>query len=85
MRSSERFTFRLYITGDAPNSVQAMANLTKLCQCHLPERHHIEVVDLLRDTQRALSDAIYMTPTLVKVSPAPEVRIVGSLSDLGKV
>lgn len=73
--------FRLYITGNAPNSVLALANLSALCERHLADRHHIEVIDLLNHPERALLDGVYMTPTLVKIAPVPELRIVGSLSD----
>lgn len=75
------FHFRLYVTGDAPNSVRASANLAELCRRHLPDRHHIEVVDLTREPQRALSDRVLLTPTLIMLQPGPERRIVGSLSD----
>lgn len=76
----EVFAFRLYIAGDAPNSLQALANLTLLCETHLPDRHQIEIVDVLLDPKRALTEAIYMTPTLVTDSPYPGHRIVGTLS-----
>jgi len=74
------FKFLLYVAGDAPNSTQALANLTALCRVHLPDRHEIEVVDVFREPKRALDDRIWMTPTLVKVSPSPGRRIVGTLS-----
>ena len=77
----ERFMFRLYVTGDAPNSLQAIANLTQLCETHLPDRHDIEIVDVLADPKRALTEAIYMTPTLVTDSPYPGHRIVGTLTN----
>jgi circadian clock protein KaiB len=75
------FTFRLYIAGDAPNSLQAMANLTQLCETHLPDRHQIEIVDVLLEPKRALTESIFMTPTLVTDSPYPGHRIVGTLSN----
>ena len=75
-----KFKFRLYVAGDAPNSAQARANLTALCRVHLPDRHEIEVVDVLREPKRALADGILMTPTLVKLAPSPVRRIVGTLS-----
>jgi len=74
------FTFRLYVAGDAPNSVQAIANLTQMCETHLPGRYDIEIVDVLLDPKRALAEAIYMTPMLVTDSPYPGHRIVGTLS-----
>ena len=74
------FKFRLYVAGNTPNSTQALANLTALCRAHLPDRHEIEVVDVFRQPQRALTDGILMTPTLVKLGPSPARRIVGTLS-----
>jgi len=74
------FKFRLYVAGDALNSAQALANLTALCLTHLPDRHEIEVVDVFREPKRALADGIFMTPTLVKLAPAPRRIIVGTLS-----
>lgn len=74
------FRFRLYVAGDAQNSAQALANLGALCREYLKDRHEIEVVDVFRDPKRALADGIFMTPTLVKVAPAPGLRIVGTLS-----
>ena len=74
------FKFRLYVAGDTQNSAQAVANLNALCRAHLPDRHRIEVVDVFREPKRALADGILMTPTLVKLSPSPLRRIVGTLS-----
>jgi circadian clock protein KaiB len=77
----DTYGFRLYVTGSGPNSMLAIANLTDVCQRYLRGRHHIEVIDLRLDPQRALADGIMITPTLVKFTPGHEVRIVGSLSD----
>ncbi len=77
-----RFKLRLYVTGNAPNSVQAMTNLRALCQAHLSGRLEIEVIDVVREPQRALADGVVLTPMLVKVSPSPMRMIVGNLSQL---
>ncbi|MEO8626803.1 MAG: circadian clock KaiB family protein [Betaproteobacteria bacterium] len=74
------FKFRLYVAGDTQNSVQAVANLTAFCRAHLPDRHEIEIVDVFKAPKRALADGILMTPTLVKIAPAPIRKIVGTLS-----
>ena len=75
------FKFRLYVAGDAANSAEALANLTALCGEHLPHRHEIDLIDVFNEPERALTDGIYMTPTLVKLSPSPVCRIVGTLSE----
>ena len=77
----EVFSFRLYIAGQGPNSLQAIANLTKMCETHLPGRYDIEIVDVLREPKRALTESIFMTPMLVTDSPRPGSRIVGTLSN----
>ncbi|HZV65086.1 MAG TPA: circadian clock KaiB family protein [Telluria sp.] len=79
------FKFRLYVAGDAQNSVQAKANLHSLCETHLAERYEIEVIDVLREQKRALEDSVFMTPTLVKLAPESPRRIVGTLSQTADV
>ena len=79
------FKFRLYIAGDAQNSAQAMANLAVICRAHLQHRHEVEVVDVFLEPKRALADGILMTPTLIRLTPAPIRRIVGTLSQPGPV
>ncbi len=79
-KAESKFKFRLYVAGDAQNSAQAVANLTALCKAYLKDRHAIEVVNVFKDPKRALADGILMTPTLVKLSPAPVCTIVGTLS-----
>jgi len=74
------FKFRLYVAGGTQNSAAAVANLTALCRSHLPDLHHIDIVDVLREPKRALADGIFMTPTLVKLTPHPTRKVVGTLS-----
>ena len=71
---------RLYVAGEAQNSVRAVANLTALIRSRLKDRCSIEIVDVFREPKRALADGVFMTPTLVKLAPAPSQRIVGTLS-----
>jgi len=80
MSRRARFKFRLFVAGGTQNSAQAAANLNAICRAHLPDRHDIEVVDVLREPKRALADGILMTPTLVRLAPTPVERIIGTLS-----
>jgi circadian clock protein KaiB len=76
---------RLYVSGNAPNSVRAIANAKAICADHFGSRPHLEVIDLLSEPLRALADGIIVTPTLLRVFPLPEQRIVGNLSDTSQV
>lgn len=81
MTTEEVFVFRLFVSGKSPNSLEAIDNLIKLCETHLPDRHEIEIVDVCVSPGRALAESIFMTPLLVSVSPYPGHRIVGTLSN----
>jgi circadian clock protein KaiB len=75
------YVFRLYLAGGAPNSVRAFANLYALCRKHFPGSHRIEVIDVLKEPLRALEEAIFVTPTVVKLFPLPAQQIIGDLSE----
>jgi circadian clock protein KaiB len=80
MSQAPVFKFKLYVAGDTQNSMQALANLTKFCKTYLVDRYEIEVLDVFIESSRTLEDGIFMTPTLVKLSPSTIVKIVGTLS-----
>ena len=72
---------RLYVAGDAPNSVAAIAHLrSAIAEC-ANGRADIETIDILGDPERGLRDGVFVTPMLVKVEPLPERRVLGSLRD----
>ena len=80
-----RLRLRLYIAGQAPNSVRAIANCRAICDEHFASGHELEIVDLLEHPQRAVADGVIVTPTLIKLLPLPVQRVIGSLSDTNQV
>jgi circadian clock protein KaiB len=82
---SERWDLRLYVAGQSPKSLTALANLIRLCEEHLPSRYDVEVVDLVADPRLAAAHEIIAIPTLVRRTPAPERKIIGDLSDDNRV
>jgi circadian clock protein KaiB len=79
------YDLRLYVAGQTPKSVAAIANLKKLCETHLPGRYTIEVIDLMKDPALAQRDQIVAIPTLIRQLPEPLKRIIGDLSNAEKV
>jgi circadian clock protein KaiB len=77
---SDLFILRLYIAGQTPNSMTAIANLKKICEEKLEGKYRIEVVDLLKKPQLAKGDQIIAIPTLVRRLPPPVKKIIGNLS-----
>jgi circadian clock protein KaiB len=76
---------RLYVAGQTPKSLTALANLKKLCEQNLAGRYRIEVIDLVQNPQLARKDQILAIPTLVRRLPEPFRRIIGDLSNSEKV
>ena len=85
MKETVHFMFQLFIAENAANSVKAVANLRAICKAHLPDRHQIEVVDVFAQPKRALTEKIFMTPTLIILQPGAPRRLVGNLSETATV
>ena len=87
MKNGARRTWRLrlYVAGQTPKSITALANLKRLCETHLAGQYHIEVVDLMRQPQLARRDDIVVVPTLVRQLPPPIRKIIGDLSNVERV
>jgi circadian clock protein KaiB len=79
------YLLRLFVSGMTPRSQRAIDNLRNICERYLAGRHRIEVVDLYQSPGLARDEQIIATPTLVKVRPSPQRRVVGDLSQVDKV
>jgi circadian clock protein KaiB len=76
---------RLYVAGQTPKSLAALANLKKICQEHLDGSYKLQVIDLVKTPQLAQGDQILAIPTLVRKLPIPIRKIIGDLSDVERV
>jgi len=81
----ESWNMRLYIAGQTPKSLRALANLKKICEEYLAGKYHIEIIDLLENPQLASSDQILAIPTLIRNLPHPMRKIIGDLSNVERV
>jgi circadian clock protein KaiB len=82
---AREFNLRLYVAGQTPKSLAAIANLKALCADHLDGRYALEVIDLLVTPQLAAGDQIVALPTLVRRLPPPLKRVIGDLSNTERV
>ncbi|MEA2686341.1 MAG: circadian clock protein KaiB [Actinomycetota bacterium] len=83
--ADELWYLRLYVAGQSPKSLHALANLRKLCEEHLAGHYEIEVIDLIENPSLARGDDILAIPTLVRRLPEPLRRIIGDLSNTERV
>jgi circadian clock protein KaiB len=82
---SVRYVLRLYVAGTRSASVRAVANIKRICERYIPGRYRLDVVDLYQQPALATRDDVVAAPTLVRTEPGPVLRIVGDLSDEGRV
>lgn len=78
---TQKWELRLYVAGQTPASLAAIANLKRICEDNLAGLYHIEVIDLLVHPQLSLDDQIIAVPTLIRKLPPPARRVIGDLSD----
>lgn len=82
---SETVVLKLYIAGDTLKSRITIANLKDICQNNLKSRCHIEVVDLTKHPDVAITNNISALPTLIKELPLPVRTLIGDLASKEKV
>ena len=80
-----KWDLKLYVAGQTAKSLQAFANLKRICEEHLAGEYQIEVIDLLKNPQLAKGDQILALPTLVRKLPEPVRKIIGDLSNTERV
>lgn len=76
----------LFVTGDAPRSRRARANLAAALRRAGGDAATVTEVDLLADPQRALANGIFATPALMLDTGGREpIVMYGDLSEHGKL
>lgn len=80
--STPAYRFRLYVLGGRVGSERAESDLRAVLDGCVPGgRYVLEVVDLAAEPARAAADSVIAAPTVLRLQPGPERRIVGDLSD----
>mgnify|MGYP000013167946 CR=1 FL=1 len=85
MKHLPLYVLRLFVNSSTPKSALAVANLTRVCEQHLAGRYRLEVIDIHQHADLARKAQIVAVPTLIKHVPAPLQRLVGDMSNVGRV
>ena len=80
-----KFVLQLYVTGDTALSRKAIREAKKIVSEDLRDNYHLKIVDLLLHPEEAERYNIMVTPTLIRRRPKPEKKIIGDLSNKGKL
>jgi circadian clock protein KaiB len=80
-----KYLLRLFVTGASSRTSTAIANLKRICDQELQGQYELEIIDVLEFPEKAETERILATPTLIKSLPLPLRRVIGDLSDKEKV
>jgi circadian clock protein KaiB len=77
----EDYVLQLFLTGMSPRSTAALSALKAICEEFLPGRYKLEVIDIYDNPQATHELQIVAAPTLIRLRPLPQRRLIGDLSD----
>ena len=85
LSANERYVLRLFVSGMTRRSIAAIASIKVICEKHLRGRYDLEIIDIYQHPATAREEQVFAAPTLVKKLPLPLRRLIGDLSDNGRV
>ena len=75
------YRFRIYTSGKTARSMDAVNTFKSHMKADFPGKCSFEVVDVLENSEAANRDDVLATPTVIRVKPLPERRILGDFRD----
>ena len=79
--TNKAYRFRLYVVGGHVGSARAEPDLRQALDGCIAGEYALEVIDLRARPDLAEADKVIAAPTVIRLSPAPVRRAIGSLSD----
>lgn len=73
--------YRLYVSSASPVSSRAIVNARRVFEEMLHGQHRLHVLNIAEHVESARADQIVASPTLIRISPLPQRRFIGDLSD----
>ncbi|MFD0415924.1 circadian clock KaiB family protein [Streptomyces sp. NPDC127108] len=80
-RGPDAYSFTLFVAGPTERSDAARSNLRTLCESLLVNGYDLTVIDVMQQPELAEENRILATPTVIRLSPLPQRRVIGDLSD----
>jgi circadian clock protein KaiB len=84
-KAKDRYLLRLYISGITPRSTAAIERIKSICEEYLNGRYELEIVDIYQQPLLAKGEQIVAVPTLIRRLPLPLRRVIGDMSNEGRV
>ena len=83
---SSKYVLKLYVTNMTPKIEDSIGKLRQImCDQDLGSQYELQIINILENPHLAEGDRVLATPTLIKQLPAPVKRVIGDISNTGKV
>lgn len=76
--------FRLYISGHNQQTDKSINSLKKYLDMKFDGNYSLDVINLLMVPEQAAVDNVIVTPTMIKVNPKPEKKLIGDIRAIQK-
>jgi circadian clock protein KaiB len=76
----EAWQLILFVVRDDDRTRRVQVRLETLLQAHLPGPYRIETVNIMTNPEKGDDFDVIVTPTLIRVTPEPRIRLVGDLT-----
>ncbi|MEU6847916.1 circadian clock KaiB family protein [Streptomyces sp. NPDC046716] len=80
-RGTTTYVFTLFVAGASERSDAARSNLRRVCASRLVDGYELTVIDVVERPELAEEHRILATPTIIRIAPLPQRRVIGDLSD----
>lgn len=80
----DKTMLRLYVMGKTPRSELAITNIKRISEV-LEDMISVNIIDVLEDPERAETDRILATPTLIREDSMTYRRVIGDMSDIPRL
>ncbi|HEV2483732.1 MAG TPA: circadian clock KaiB family protein [Puia sp.] len=81
----QKLVLQLFVSGMSQKSMEAIENAKRIFDENCKEFFELEIVDLYKNPEAALSHHVVFTPSLIKFLPLPKQILIGNLADSEKV
>ncbi len=83
--ASQKYVLKLYVTGMTPRSMNAVANIRKICEEHLKGRYSLDIIDIYKQPVLAKGEQIIAAPTLIRKLPFPLRKFIGDMTNTERI
>ncbi len=77
---SGKYAFELFVCGMTKKSLRTIKAVKTVLDNHLPNSYTLQIYDIFKNPVQTNQEQIMTTPTLIKKTPLPKLRIAGDIT-----